>query len=161
MVTTRTAASVVTKCHSAASGRYIKPNVNNDSNEQANSDQRHNKGQSMKGGDTAMLRRPGDGKEVMDIDAVEQKTKNNNKEQASSKRAVFTGSNINDASRMISPAPVEAKDPATTTVATSTTEIAVSTSKLISKPFSMPEHLLTVNPHFRFQVRSENNQGKL
>jgi hypothetical protein len=33
--------------------------------------------------------------------------------------------------------------------------------KLISKPFTMPEHLLTVNPHFRFQVRSENNQGKL
>jgi hypothetical protein len=128
MVTTRTAASVVTKCHSAASGRYIKPNVNNDSNEQANSDQRHNKGQSMKGGDTAMLRRPGDGKEVMDIDAVEQKTKNNNKEQASWKRAVFTGSNINDASRMLSPAPVEAKDPAATTVAASTTETAVSTS---------------------------------
>jgi hypothetical protein len=37
----------------------------------------------------------------------------------------------------------------------------LSEEKLILKPFTMPEHLLTVNPHFRFQVRSENNQGKL
>jgi hypothetical protein len=109
---------------------YIKEKARNDNTEQASSSQRDHKEQNMARGNAAILRRPGDVKEVIDIYAV-YGDDNFENDEAKKPSLIFTDRNIYAANRMFSPAPVEAKAAAATVASATETPLSTSIYQLV------------------------------